>query len=137
MTRSSSSVNNTQTNSSSTSSKIYEAVNSNTNTNSSPDRATPIYETDWTHNLKRLLMNKKPFIKRRSMSVIEIPTSSSSSSIASSSSPTPPDLVPSTHYFQQQQHPYAKFLENRKRTSDSMRRANMLKRLKDDAAFLY
>ena len=52
----------------------------------------------------------------------------------------PPDLVPATRqssdYFQQQ-NPYDKFLANRSQTSDSMRRANMLRRLKDDAAFLY
>jgi hypothetical protein len=52
----------------------------------------------------------------------------------------PPDLLPSTkqssHYFQQQD-PYDKFLASRSTTSDSMRRANMLRRLKDDAAFLY
>jgi len=71
-------------------------------------------------------MSKRPSINGNDMSVIELPSSSE-----------PPDLVPSGHYFQQQQHPYAKFLANRKRTSDSMRRANMLKRLKDDAAFLY
>jgi len=72
-------------------------------------------------------MSKRPSINGNGMSVIELPSSSSE----------PPDLVPSGHYFQQQQHPYAKFLANRKRTSDSMRRANMLQRLKDDAAFLY
>lgn len=52
----------------------------------------------------------------------------------------PPDLVPanrqSSDYFQQQ-NPYGKFLATRCQTSDSMRRANMLRRLKDDAAFLY
>jgi hypothetical protein len=52
----------------------------------------------------------------------------------------PPDLLPSTkqstHYFQQQ-NPYDKFLAGRSTTSDSMRRENMLRRLKDDAAFLY
>lgn len=52
----------------------------------------------------------------------------------------PPDLVPSTRpssdYFQQQ-NPYDKFLASRSQTSDSMRRTNMLRRLKDDAAFLY
>jgi hypothetical protein len=119
--RISSSVNDPQTN-------IYETVNSTTKINSLSNRATPIYETEWTHNLRRLMMNKIPLIKENGISAIELPSSSSSSS---------PDLVPSTHYFQQQQHPYAKFLADRKRTSDSMRRANMLQRLKDDASFLY
>jgi hypothetical protein len=71
------------------------------------------------------MMKKIPTNKNTGISVIELPSSS------------PPDLVPSIHYFQQKQHPYDKFLANRKKTSDSMRRAHMLKRLKDDAAFLY
>lgn len=125
ITRSSTSLNSTQPNSSPT--DIYETVNSTTNMHSSSDLATPIYETEWTNNLKRLMMHKRPLIKRNSMSVIELPSSSS----------TTPDLVPSIHYFQQQQNPYAKFLANRRKTSDSMRRTNILKRLKDDAAFLY
>ncbi len=106
---------------------IYESVISSSNINSLSDRATPIYETEWTHNLQKLIMRKRPARVNNGISVIKLPTSSSS----------PPDLVPSIHYFQQKQHPYDKFLANRQNTSDSMRRANMLKRIKDDSAFLY
>lgn len=64
---------------------------------------------------------------KENISVIELPSA-------------PPDLVSSTtqstDYFQQQ-NPYDKFLARRSTTSDSMRRTNMLRRLKDDAAFLY
>ena len=70
------------------------------------------------------MMKKTSSIKENGISVIELPSS-------------PPDLVPSIYYFQQRQHPYDKFLANRTKTSDSMRRANMLRRLKDDAVFLY
>jgi len=72
-------------------------------------------------------MTKTSSIGNEGVSVIDLP-------------PPPPDLVPSTKqssdYFQQQS-PYDKFLASRSSTSDSMRRANMLRRLKDDAAFLY
>lgn len=91
------------------------------------DISTPIYETEWTHNLRQLMMSTTSPIGNEGVSVIEL-------------SAVPPDLVPSTKkpidYFQQQS-PYDKFLANRTTTSDSMRRANMLRRLKDDAAFLY
>jgi len=121
MSRISSSVSDPQTNSPTT--NIYETVIPTTNNNSSSDRVIPIYETEWTHHLKRLMMNKIPSTKENGISVIGLSS--------------PPDLLPSVHYFQQQQHPYDKLLENRKKTSDSMRRTNMLRRLKDDAAFLY
>jgi hypothetical protein len=66
-------------------------------------------------------------IEKEGVSVIELPSA-------------PPDLIPPTKppldYFQQQ-NPYDKFLAGRSKTSDSTRRANMLRRLKDDAAFLY
>jgi hypothetical protein len=109
---------------------IYETVlptiNSNINKISTSDIPTPIYETEWTHNLRQLMMSTSS-IGNEGISVIELP-------------PAPPDLVPSTKqssdYFQQQ-NPYGKFLASRSATSDSMRRANMLRRLKDDAAFLY
>jgi hypothetical protein len=102
-------------------------MNSNINKISTPDISTPIYETEWTHSLRQLMMTTTPSMRNQGVSVIELP-------------PVPPDLVPSTKqsfdYFQQQ-NPYDKFLASRTRTSDSMRRANMLRRLKDDAAFLY
>jgi hypothetical protein len=73
------------------------------------------------------MMVTTPSITNEGISVIELPQA-------------PPDLVPSippsADYFQQQ-NPYDKFLAGRSTTSDSMRRNNMLRRLKDDAAFLY
>ncbi|UJR16405.1 hypothetical protein I4U23_003308 [Adineta vaga] len=99
---------------------IYETVVPITNFSCSVDRTTPIYETEWTHNLKQLIMPRKP-----SFEVVPISTISCG-------------LVPDTHYFpQQQQHPYDKVLSARAKASDSMRRNKMLKRLRDDAAFLY
>ncbi len=121
ITRNSPSSNGTRTNS--PGANIYESVISNMNSLSG--RATPIYETEWTHNLQKLIMRKRPSMINNGISVIKLPRSS------------PPDLVPSIHYFQQKQHPYDKVLASRKNTSDSMRRANMLKRIKDDSAFLY
>jgi hypothetical protein len=115
--------NNAQTNSSCT--NIYDTVIPITNVNPSPDRSTPIYETEWTHNYKQLMMNKIPSIEKNAISVIQLPST------------TQPDLLPSLHYFQQQHHPYDKFLANRTQSSDSTRRANMLKQINDDAAFLY
>jgi hypothetical protein len=101
-------------------------MNSNINKTSISDISTPIYETEWTHNLRQL-MRLPSAIGNEGVSVIELPLA-------------PPDLVPSrkqsSDYFQQQ-NPYGKFLASRTTTSDSMRRANMLRRLKDDAAFLY
>ena len=115
-----------------TPSNIYESVlptttsNNTTAKTSVSDNATPIYETEWTHNIQQLMMATSP-IEPQGVSVISLPSA-------------PPDLLPSTkqsiHYFQQQ-NPYDKFLASRTTTSDSMRRANMLRRLKDDAAFLY
>lgn len=101
---------------------IYETVIPITNNNSVSDLSTPIYETEWKHNIKQM-MNKMPSIDKNLISVIELPE-------------TTPDLTQTNHYFQQQ-YLYEKFLANRTKTSDSMRRANMLKRLNDDAAFLY
>ncbi len=103
-------------------------MNSKINKTSTSDIVTPIYETEWTHSLRQLMMTTTtPSIGNEAISVINLP-------------PAPPDLVPSTKqssdYFQQQS-PYGKFLASRSSTSDSMRRANMLRRLKDDAAFLY
>jgi hypothetical protein len=97
---SSESDNNIQRNSPCT--NIYETVIPVTNLDWSLDPSTPIYETEWTHNLKQFMANR----------------------------------IPSTHYFQQK-HPHDRVLANRARTSNSMRRNKMLKRLKDDAAFLY
>ncbi|CAF3642682.1 unnamed protein product [Rotaria sp. Silwood1] len=125
--------NNNQTNSNST--NIYETVlptttnNNNHNHNSTTsDMSSPIYETEWTHSLRQLMMATGPSsIKNEGISVIEV-------------SSTPPDIVPSTkqssNYFQQQ-NLYDKFLANRTTISDSMRRTNMLRQLKDNAAFLY
>ncbi|CAF3149036.1 unnamed protein product [Rotaria sp. Silwood2] len=125
--------NNNQTNSNST--NIYETVlptiNNNNNDTSTSDISTPIYETEWTHSLRQLMMTTTTTttssIKDEAISVIEV-------------SSTPPDLVPlarqSSDYFQQQ-NLHDKFLANRPTISDSMRRANMLRQLKDNAAFLY
>jgi hypothetical protein len=104
--------NHTQTNTSCT--NIYDTV---IPMNSTPDRSTPIYELEWTHNYKQLM-------ERNDISIIELPIVPQ------------PDLVPSMDYFQQQ-HPYHQILANKTKTSDSMRRANMLKQIKDDTAFLY
>ena len=113
------------------STNIYETVlpiiNSTTNNKpSTPEITIPIYETEWTHNLRQLMVDTSP-IQNDGISFIELP-------------PVPPDILPSTNqpadYFQQH-NPYDKFLAKRSTTSDSMRRANMLRRLKDDAAFLY
>ncbi|UJR30081.1 hypothetical protein I4U23_017623 [Adineta vaga] len=106
---------------------IYETVLPTTNPPSlSPDVTTPIYETEWTHSLRQLMMPTAN-IENEKISIIQLPS-------------VPPDLVssttPSTDYFQQK-NPYGKFLASRTTTSDSMRRTNMLRRLKDDAAFLY
>ena len=125
---SSESDNNPQTNSNST--NIYEAVLPTTNTHpektSTSDTSTPIYETEWTHNLRQLMIVTSD-MGNEGISVIGLPS-------------VPPDLLPSTKqssdYFQQK-NPYEKFLASRSTTSDSVRRANMLRRLKDDAAFLY
>ena len=46
------------------------------------------------------------------------------------------DLVSSSHFFRQH-YIYDKFLASRTKISESMRRANILKRLDDDAAFRY
>jgi len=115
------------------STNIYETVlpatnNDNNNNIPSSDLSTPIYEKEWTHNLRQLMMTTtSSLIETEGISVIELPL-------------PPPDLLPSTKqssdYFQQQ-NPYDKFLSSRLKTSDSTRRANMLRRLKDDAAFLY
>ncbi|CAF0730546.1 unnamed protein product [Adineta steineri] len=125
--------NNNQINSNST--NIYETVlptTPSTNNSISSDITTPIYEKEWTHNLRQLMMPQPPLsssvaIENEGISIIELPS-------------PPPDLISSTKqstdYFQQQ-NPYDKFLSSRSTTSDSMRRANMLRRLKDDAAFLY
>ena len=114
---------------------IYETVLPTTSTVNKittlpPDVSPPIYEKEWTHNLRQLMMTTmaaSSAIDNKSISVIELPLA-------------PPDLVSSTNqsldYFQQH-NPYDKFLASRMTTSDSTRRANMLRRLKDDAAFLY
>ena len=109
---------------------IYETVVTTTNISPAKDVSIPIYETEWTHNLRQLMLSTSPR-DNAGVAVIELPSS------------PPPDLVSSIHqqppamdYFQQQ-HPHDKFLTSRTRTSDSMRRTNMLRRLKDDAAFLY
>lgn len=111
---------NHQTNLNST--NIYETVLPTATMDLSP----PIYESEWTHNLRQLMFATSSMDKR-AVSVIELPT-------------VPPDLLPTTahsvDYFQQH-NLYDKFLASRTTTSDSMRRANMLKQLKDDAAFLY
>ncbi|CAF1116095.1 unnamed protein product [Rotaria sp. Silwood1] len=112
---------NNQTNSPCT--NIYETVIPITNNNLSSEQSTPIYETEWKHSLKQIMMSKIPTIEKNVISVIELPS-------------LPSNLVSSNHYFQQQ-YLYEKFLANRTKTSDSMRRATMLKRLNDDAAFLY
>jgi hypothetical protein len=74
-----------------------------------------------------MMVTTPPPVENDGVSIIELP-------------PAPPDLVPSSKqspdYFQQQ-NPYDKFLASRTTTSDSTRRVNMLRRLKDDAAFLY
>jgi hypothetical protein len=108
---------------------IYETVVTTANVSPPKDVSIPIYETEWTHNLRQLMLSQTAR-ENGGVAVIELPSS-------------PPDLVSSIHqhpppmdYFQQQ-NPHDKFLTSRTRTSDSMRRANMLRRLKDDAAFLY
>ncbi|CAF1192249.1 unnamed protein product [Rotaria sordida] len=131
--------NNNQTNSNST--NIYETVlpttstttttnnnNNNNNNTSTSDIPTPIYETEWTHNLRQLMMaTTTSSITNEGISVIKV-------------SSAPPDIVPSikqtSDYFQQK-NPHDKFLANRTTISDSMRRTTMLKQLKDNAAFLY
>ncbi|CAF1228982.1 unnamed protein product [Rotaria sordida] len=112
---------NNQTNSPCT--NIYETVIPIINNNSSFDQSTPIYETEWKHSLKQIMMSKIPSIEKNVISVIELPSLQS-------------NLISSNHYFQQQ-YLYEKFLANRTKRSDSIRRANILKRLNDDAAFLY
>jgi hypothetical protein len=102
---------------------IYETVIPIPTHISSSDISTPIYETEWKHSLKQLMMHGTSSMENNGVSIIELPLS-------------PLDLVSSKDYFQQQ-HPYDKVLANRTKTSDSTRRANMLRRLKDDAAFLY
>lgn len=116
---------------------IYETVVSATNSTATtapistapppPPPPPPIYETEWTHSLRELIMETSSPREESGVSIIELPSA-------------PPDLVPSnqttSNYFQQK-HPHDKFLANRSTQSDSMRRANMLQRLKDDAAFLY
>ena len=110
------------------SANIYETVPTTliTNQTSTKDVPVPIYESEWTHNLRQLMMATSAK-DNRSVSVIELP-------------PAPPDLLPTTNpsidYFQQH-NPYDKFLASRTPTSDSMRRANMLKQINNDAAFLY
>ncbi|CAF1641144.1 unnamed protein product [Adineta ricciae] len=106
---------------------IYETVLPPANQPSLPcDVPSPIYETEWTHSLRQLMITTAN-LEKENISIIELPSA-------------PPDLVSSTiqstDYFQQQ-NPYDKFLACRSTTSDSMRRTNMLRRLKDDAAFLY
>ncbi|CAF2214316.1 unnamed protein product [Rotaria magnacalcarata] len=111
---------------------IYETVlptthhNSNSSSSSS-DISTPIYETEWTHSLRQLMLTTASSTKNDGISIIKLPT-------------PPPDLVPSieqaSDYFQQQD-PHDKFLESRSRISDSMRRTTMLTQLKDNSAFLY
>ncbi|CAF1003971.1 unnamed protein product [Adineta ricciae] len=94
---------------------IYETVVPITADTAPVDRATPIYEAEWTHNLKQLIMTRMPSF--------ELPSLSSG-------------ITATTDYFQQP-HPYNKVLAARAKASDSMRRNKMLKRLKDDTAFLY
>ena len=130
VTRISSLENDTNPSIPSNSTNIYEAVlpthHIPPNKSSSSDTPTPIYETEWTHNIRELMMATSS-IRTDGIAIAGLPS-------------IPPDLVPSNRqssdYFQQQ-NPYDKFLANRSKTSDSMRRANMLRRLKDDAAFLY
>ncbi|CAF2159985.1 unnamed protein product [Rotaria magnacalcarata] len=103
---------------------IYETVIPITSNNALSDQsAAPIYETEWKHSLKHIMMNRIPLIEKNTISVIELPSLT-------------PDFTPTNQYFQQQ-YLYERFLANRTKVSDSMRRANMLKRLNDDAAFLY
>ena len=123
-----SSVDHRKTNSPSTT-NIYETVLPGTPNVSASHRTTPIYEPDWTQNFHKLFMKKPSPSKLNTVSVIN--------PAATTIVPIQPDLVSSIHYFQQKQHPYDKFLANRKTTTDSMRRANMLRKIKDDTAFLY
>ncbi|CAF1337105.1 unnamed protein product [Adineta steineri] len=96
--------------------KNCQTIIPNTTICSSLEQLTPIYETEWTHNLTQVTMNKIPSM--------EFPLLSS------------PGLISTTDYFQQE-HPYNKFLVSRQKSSDSIRRTKILKRLKDDASFLY
>ena len=109
------------------STNIYESVLPTANIHCTSDVSIPIYESEWKHSLGHLILSARAANAKDSVAVIELPS-------------PPPDLVSPTpasmNYFQQQ-NPYDKFLANRTATSDSMRRANMLRRLKDDAAFLY
>lgn len=104
---------------------IYESLLSTSRLQSSLPRPTPIYETEWTPHLQKLRRKKLSLMKNKGISIIELPTS------------FPPDLVPPIHYFQQKQHPYDQILTNRMNPTDSIRRAQMLQRIKDDSAFLY
>lgn len=120
-TQSSHSIDTSQSHSSNT--NIYESLLSTTRIQSPSINhpSTPIYETEWTPHLQKLRRKKLSLMKNKDISIIELP----------------PDLVPPIHYFQQKQHPYDEILANRTNTTDSIRRAHMLQRLKDDSAFLY
>ena len=100
---------------------IYESLLSTSQIQSSLNRSTPIYESEWTPHLQKLRRKKLSLMKNKGISIIELP----------------PDLVPPIHYFQQKEHPYDQILANRLNPSDSIRRAQMLQRIKDDSAFLY
>ena len=109
------------------STNIYETVVPMANLGSRLDTPTPIYETEWTHSLRQLMMETKATNGNPSVSVIELPSN-------------PTDLIrtPTSimNYFQHHS-PHNKFLAERASRTDSIRRMNMLQRLKDDAAFLY
>lgn len=120
LSQSSTSIDASQSHSSNT--NIYESLLS---TSQIQPSSTPIYETEWTPHLQKLRRKKLSLMKNKGISMIELP-------------PTyPPDLVPPIHYFQQKQHPYEQILTTRPNPTDSIRRAQMLQRIKDDSAFLY
>ena len=120
LTQSSNSIDTSQSHSSNT--NIYESLLSTSRLQSTPIHPpTPIYESEWTPHLQKLRRKKLSLMKNKDISIIELP----------------PDLVPPIHYFQQKQHPYDQILANRTNPTDSIRRAYMLQRLKDDSAFLY
>ncbi|CAF0772692.1 unnamed protein product [Didymodactylos carnosus] len=92
----------------------------------------PIYETDWTQNLRRLMRTMKHSQQQRTyLSIIELPHEHYTHMM---SQPNLYDMKPlSPHYFIH--NPY-KVLSNNT-TTESVRRSNILKRLRDDSAFLY
>ncbi|CAF0841544.1 unnamed protein product [Didymodactylos carnosus] len=92
----------------------------------------PIYETDWTQNLRQLMRTMKhPQQHRTNVSIIELPYEHYTHMMNQSNLY---DMRPSSSHYSVHK-PY-NFLANHT-SSESLRRTNILKRLRDDSAFLY